>query len=241
MTASRVSDATGRLQLRRRLTRRQRLLWLAAAVALAAILGGLVWLVTGSSVLAARTVTVTGTKVLTADEVRAVAAVEVGRPLVWVDPGAVADRVAALAPVDRVSVRRAWPSAVSIEVTERKPLFVVESGVGYVIVDAAGVAFQAVAAVPTGLVPAQASASDTRLLRDIGTVLGSLDGGLLGQVRRVRADTPDSIVLELRNGAEIMWGSADQSALKLQVVTQLMRQQKATRYDVSAPSNPVTR
>lgn len=241
MTQPRVSDATGRILLRRRLTRRQRLLRGVILALALVLLVGLGWLVGGSQVLAARNVTVTGVKVLKADDVRAVAAVELGRPLLWIDPGQIADRVAALAPVGSVSVNRAWPNTVSIAVTERKPLFVVESGTGYVVVDAAGIAFQAVEVLPSGLVPVEASSSDARLLRDVGTVLGTLDAPLLAQVRRVRAATPDSIVLELRNGSDIMWGSADQSPLKLQVVTQLMKLHKARVYDVSAPSNPVAR
>ena len=40
-----------------------------------------------------------------------------------------------------------------------------------------------------------------------------------------------------RDNARVVWGSADQSALKAQVIVPLL-QQKGTVYDVSAPSNP---
>ncbi len=241
MSPARVSDATGRLQLRRALTRRQRLQRAGLAAVVATTVLALAWLVGFSEVLAVRSVTVTGTKVLTEAEVRAVADVPAGRPLIWVDPAGVAERVAALAPVARVSVVRQWPDRIAVAVTERQPRFVVESGTGYLVVDGEGVPYQALLAVPKGLLVAQADADDPALLTDIGTVLTALDSGLRHRVRRVTAPTRDAITLELENGIDLIWGSAEQSALKLQVATELMRLRKASRYDVSAPSNPTTR
>lgn len=241
MSNAPVSDVTGRLDLRRRFSRRHRLLLLGVGVTVLALTGGLIWLVAGSSVLAVQQVRVEGVKVLTADEVKQAAAAPVGRPLVWVDPGGIADRVAGLPAVAKVSVSRGWPNALAIVVTERTPMFVVEAGGGFLVVDGDGVAFQAVAVVPKGLTIAQADATATRVLKDLGTVLSALDPGLRAQVRRIRATTPDSIILELTSGVQIVWGSAEQSELKSQVISALMKVHKASRYDVSSPSNPVAR
>ena len=61
MSPARVSDATGRLQLRRALTRRQRLQRAGLAAVVATTVLALAWLVGFSEVLAVRSVTVTGT------------------------------------------------------------------------------------------------------------------------------------------------------------------------------------
>ena len=82
--------------------RRTRLVVLATAVTLVLLAGAAGWLVLGSSVLGARTVEVVGESRLSADEVVARAEVPAGTPLARLDTGAIADRVAGLAPVLRV-------------------------------------------------------------------------------------------------------------------------------------------
>lgn len=241
MSGSRVSDATGRIMQRRRFTRRQRLLGLAVGLVAAVTFGALGWLVGLSDVLAVRRVDVQGAKVLSADEVRSVAAVQNGQPLLWVDPAAIATRVSGLAPVAQVSVVRGWPNAVLIRVTERRPLFALESGTGFLVVDGSGVIFQSVLERPAGLVVADAPAGDARLLGDLATVLASLDPDLRSRVRRIGATSPDTIDFTLDNGVEVFWGSADQSPVKQQVLSELMKLRQARHYDVSAPSNPTTR
>ena len=66
-------------------------------------------------------VTVTGLVTVPEQVVRDAAAVPAGRPLISTDTGGVADRVAAVEGVAAVTVRRAWPHTVEIEVTEIKP------------------------------------------------------------------------------------------------------------------------
>ena len=54
-------------------------------------------------------------------------------------------------------------------------------------------------------------------------------------------ETIDQITLVLRDGREVLWGSADESALKAQVIDRLLVSQKAGVYDVSVPGSPTTR
>lgn len=239
--SERVSDATGRIQLRRRLNRRQRLLTLGAGVLGFALLVAATWVVLGSSALAVTSVQVRGQKILTADSIRGVAEVPSGQSLVLVDIGAVAQRVSGLPPVAKVAVSRTWPNTITINVTERKPLFVVEAGSGYLVVDAEGVPFETLLTAPSDLIPAQADPADQALLVDVGTVLGTVDPELRTKVRTVAAATRNSITLVLHSGVRVMWGTAAQSDLKNQVLKALMKEVKATQYDVSAPSNPTTR
>ena len=82
-----ITDATIRLQVKRQDSRRRRLIRLGIGVVVGAILIALVWLLAFSPALSARAVRVTGVKVLTRAQVLDAAAVTLGTPLVWVDPG----------------------------------------------------------------------------------------------------------------------------------------------------------
>ena len=238
-TMTQVSDATDRITLRRRNDRRRR--WLLAGIAalVVALLATAAWLVLGSDVLGVRTVAVSGNTITNTDDVRRLAELPTGTPLARVDLEGVATRVAGLPAVKTVKVAREWPNTVTVQITERSPLFAIETPGGYWIADDQGVVFKS-SADADGLMVASVSNGDPRLIRDLGTVLSALPAGLRSRVDKVGADTVDSIVLYLPGGNRIVWGSADQSPLKAQVVLPLLKQQ-GTVYDVSAPSNPTIR
>lgn len=238
-TMTRISDATDRISLRRRKGRRR--LWLRVGIiaAVAALLGAGGWLVFGSPVLAVRDVAISGVKVATPEDVRGLAEVPIGLPLAQVDLDAIAARVSGLPPVRSVRVLRSWPNTISIEVTERTALYAIETPGGYWIADEQGVIFRSDTE-PGKLVVASVPSGDPRLIRDLGTVLGALPGDLRGRVRQISAATADSITLKLSGGLTIVWGSAEASELKAQVIVPLLKQ-KGKEYDVSAPSNPTVR
>lgn len=240
MNRSRITDATTRLQLRRRLSRRRRLIQFAVALAAAVVVGVLVWLVAFSPVLAAREVRVSGNRVLQRQDVLASAGVTLGTPLLWIDPGRVADRVAGLPPVEAVTVARAWPNRVTIQITERTARLAVSYGTGYLLADAMGVVFEAVTHAPSGLVRVQADPDDQRALVDVGTVYSALSPTTAAQVSSIQAPSRDSIVIRLRDGSRIMWGSAEDSAAKSGVVDGLLPHGGSV-FDVSAPSHPTIR
>jgi cell division protein FtsQ len=235
-----ITDATIRLQVKRQDSRRRRLIRLGIGVAAGAILIALVWLLAFSPALSARAVRVTGVKVLTRAQVLDAAAVTLGTPLVWVDPGAVADRVAGLPPVDSVRVVRSWPNAVAIEVTERKPRLAIAYGSGYLLADAKGVVFRAVGHPPPGLIRVDGDPDDQQVLVDVGVVVSSLSPATAAKVSSIDAQGPDAIVLRLRDGSRVMWGSAEESDLKSDVIDELL-ELVGSRFDVSAPSHPARR
>lgn len=237
---TRVSDATARIIERRRKDRRRPWLQIGLGVLVLALLAGAAWLVLLSDVLGVRQVAVTGNHIVNADDVRRLAEIPVGTPLARADLSGVATRVSGLPAVRSVSVTRAWPNTLDIALTERAPMFAIETPGGYWIADDQGVIFQSVANAPSGLMVASVPTSDPRLLRDLGTVLSALPGELRSRVRQVSAETPDSITLLLSGGATVIWGSAEQSELKAQVIVPLLKQ-PGTRYDVSAPSFPTVR
>lgn len=237
---SQVSDATSRLELRRKDQRRRRgRTWLIGALALAIVLGA-GYVVCFSSVLAARAVTVAGAKVLSKSDVLDAAGVATGTPLVWIDPVGVAARVSGLPAVAEVTVSRNWPDQVRIAVTERKPRLAIPAGGGYLLADATGVVFQAVSTAPSGLVVVEADPNSQRVLVDVGTVFSALSAATAAKVSRLEAPTRDGIVLRLRDGSRVLWGSAEDSALKSQVLDALLPLGGSV-FNVSAPAFPTRR
>ena len=237
---SHVADATSRLQLRRRDQRRRRgLTWLIGALALVLLIGA-VYVVAFSPALSARAVTVNGAKVLSKTEVLDAAGVPAGTPLVWIDPDKVAERVSGLPAVAEVTVSRDWPDKVRIAVTERRPRLAIPAGGGYLLADGSGVVFQAVENAPSGLVVVEADPNSQQVLVDVGTVFSALSGTTAGKVSRLEAPTQDGIVLRLRDGSRVVWGSAEDSALKSQVLDAMLPL-GGTVFNVSAPGFPTRR
>ncbi|WP_114561174.1 cell division protein FtsQ/DivIB [Desertihabitans aurantiacus] len=240
-----VSDARPALRARRRQGRRRRLKTVLVLVLVLAVLGGLGYLVGWSSVLAVRSVRVEGTAVLTPERVREAAAVPSGRPLVRLDTDAIAARVAALAPVESVEVHRRVPDTVVLAVTERTPVLATARDGRWALVDRAGVAFTTVAEVPDGVVPAVlgeevAPEQRERLLVDLATVVRACPPELLEQVRSVSASSADTLTLRLTDDRRLDWGSAEDSPLKAEVATVLLRQEGEV-YNVAVPSHPTVR
>lgn len=213
----------------------------AGAAALLAVALGLVWLVRFSPVLAARQVQVTGASLVTQDQVVHAAQVPLGTPLATLDTHPIAERVAAgLTPVEKVKVTTSLPGTVRIEVTERTPVYLRQSGGQYQSVDHAGVIFASAAKPTKGAVLVKTSTVDNRLLADIATVVQVMPPQLRGQVQLVEASSPDHITLTLAKGRTVVWGSAAASEQKVPVLMTLLGQ-KATVFDVSSPGSPSTR
>lgn len=248
-TATRTRPATSssplpRPDLRRELDRRRsarRRLVAAGVVGVAAVLVGvLVWLVTASSVLAAREVTVVGQRELTADQVRAAAAVPLGVPLARQDLTAVARRAGSLPQVATATAERRWPHTVVVTVVEREPLLAIRQPGGFALVDARGVAYEIRAQAPDGVLLTTADPTAVPLLTDLGVVAAALPTELRDRVETLRATAADDIELELQSGTTVRWGDARESGLKAQVVEALWTEQTQT-IDVSAPHTPAVR
>jgi len=216
--------------------------WLAALVVglLVTLLGTLGWLVGYSSVLATRSVHVSGLRTLTPDAVRSAAAVPLGRPLLRQDLDAIAHRVAQLRPVRSVEVSRSWPRTVKVDIQERTARLAIRQPTGFVLVDDQGQAFLSRPAMPPGVLLADVDPGNVALLVKVGVVAGALPPGLLRQVRSIAASTPDGISLRLTDGDAVFWGNAGDSGLKSQVLLALLKR-SASHYDVSAPHNPSMR
>ncbi|MDO5083501.1 cell division protein FtsQ/DivIB [Arachnia propionica] len=241
-----MSSTPGRLApARRSRSRRQRLtrtIVLALAVLLLVLSGVATWLFGFSSVFATTQVVVSGTSLLSEDEVVGAARVELGRPLAVQDLQGIRSRVAESLPAVReVEVKRRFPHTVEILVTERELSYLWTDDGVLRWVDAEGVVYHEGGDVPAGTVAAQVQGEvDQRLLRDVATVVGAATPVLGERVTLVSAQAVDQIEIRLDDGDSVVWGSADQSDMKAQVLAVLLSVD-ATVYDVSAPGAPTTR
>jgi cell division protein FtsQ len=211
-------------------------IWLVAG-AVVLLLGIAVWVVGFTGLLGVRTLAVTGTRALSADEIRAAAALAPGEPLARVDTAAVGDRVRALPGVARVAVTRSWPSTLRITVTERTGVAAIARDGGVWLIDADGVVFQQVPTRPRTMprLDVAAPGPDDLATRAALKAVVELPESVTRQVLAVAAPTPDSIRLTLTGHRTVVWGSPGDAATKAKVLAALLTKPGRT-YDVSNPA-----
>ncbi|MEV5784878.1 FtsQ-type POTRA domain-containing protein [Streptomyces sp. NPDC052287] len=214
--------------------------------------GGVVWLLYGSQWLRVERLSVSGTRVLTARQVREAAEVPDGTPLISVDTDAVEARLLRRLPrIDSVDVVRSWPHGIGLKVTERTPVLVVKQpgkGGKYVEVDAKGVRFATVSRAPKKVALLELTPSRSavlrrfpadRLVREAVRVAGDIPASVARDTRTVKVRSYDSISLELSDGRDVEWGSGEKGSAKARTLTALMKAApKARHFDVSVPTAP---
>ena len=77
-------------------------------------------------------------------------------------------------------------------------------------------------------------------MKDVATVVSAVAPVLGERITLLQASAVDRIEIQLSDGDTIVWGSAEQSQVKAQVLSVLLSQE-ASVYDVSAPHAPTTR
>ncbi len=200
------------------------------------------WLVLFSAALSVKKVEVAGNSLLPDRRVLRIADVPAGKQLAFVDLADAARRVATLREVKDVDVTRVWPDTVLITVTERTAVAVVELAGRIRGLDAEGMVFREYKSVPVGMPRVRPTTSTgTDALKEAAGVVAALPDGLSPRIDHVEVQTIDQITLVLRDGREVQWGSAEDSALKAQVLAELLEVQQAKVYDVSVPGNPIVR
>jgi cell division protein FtsQ len=232
--------------------RRKRTRWRAAFFALAgaAIVAGVGWALLGNRLFVVRSVTVTGTHLLSPAQVVAAADVPLGTPLMNVDAGAVTRRVEAIRQVASATVAEDWPDHLVIAVTERVPVMAVRTAAGgYDLVDKDGVIVRSAPAQPAAL-PLFATTLPGGALRGnpsvtaVAEVLAELQPWLSEQVALVSAVAvpagPAQVTLGLRDGKTIQWGGPGDAAQKNRELA-ILQGNPARDIDVSAPGTVVTR
>lgn len=232
--------------LRRSRRRRQR--WLGRVVPLVVLAlvlllaAGAVWAVTASPLFALRHVEVVGAEHVSADAVRAAAEAPLGTPLPRLATAPITERAARPVEIASVEAQKRYPNTLVLHVRERTAVFALRSAGQSRLVDANGVDFlPAPDPLPDGLTVADVPAGGPRqLYADLAAVARELPEELRGGT--LRADGRDAITLALTDGHKIVWGSAEQMPLKVEVALALRRANPdAGTYDVSSPSRPVVR
>lgn len=236
------------LRTRRRFARRQwarrwlSLRYVLVALVVVALVAASIHLVFFSARLQVARVEVVGNHLLSDAQVRERADVPLGEQLALVDLDRAAARVGSMAEVRSVDVTRSWPDGVRIEVVERTAVAVVEIAGRLRGLDNDGVVFREFRTAPRGMPRIRPGAdAGTDALKEAATVVSALPEDLSTRVDHVEVATVDQITLVLRDGRQVMWGSAEESALKAEVIDPLLAAQEASVYDVSVPGNPTVR
>jgi cell division protein FtsQ len=225
---------------------RRRLRWMVGLIVLA-LVAGTAWIVVRSPLLDVERIRVTGTQQATPAEVRTVAAVDLEDPILFVDTGAVEERVERVAWVDRARVERDLGGAVAIHVTERIPVawarrtpdqVALVDGRGRVLVDIPEPPADLAEIAGLGAIP---PAGRTIAPTAVAGVLEKLPPELRGRTNRVLVDG-DEITLGLRDGPEVRLGSPQRVAVKARAALAVLASTVAAppRYiDVRVPGAPV--
>jgi cell division protein FtsQ len=232
--------ADARKRFARRQWARRWLTWryIVAVVGVFAVLGGGVYLVFFSDTLSVQGVEVTGTQTLSDEQVREVAAVPTGGPLATVDLDRIAYRVKSLAVVKSAEVTRKWPHDVLIDIVERQPVAVVDIAGQLHSLDEDGVVFGTYKRAPQGLPRVRADVGvDEEALAEGAAVVAALPDEIATKVDYAEVLSVDRITLRLHDGREVVWGSAEESEQKAEVLAAMLRHD-ARVYDVSVPSRP---
>ena len=215
-----------------------RIWWLIVLVLVLSV-GIMIWLVWFSQVFAVKEVQVMGSggETLSAEQiaqVQASADIKLNDPIATVDTDTAAQAIVNLAWVSAVEVRRGWPNEVVVALDLRIPLARVKGGDTSQGVDAQGILFDY--SNLDGLPLIQASGAP--LVASV-EVVAAMPANLAKKVVRIRANSIDSIELDLKSGSIVKWGSADEPEFKAAVLDALLSR-RAQIYDVNAPELPTT-
>ncbi|MBO0985362.1 FtsQ-type POTRA domain-containing protein [Rathayibacter sp. SD072] len=223
--------------------RRRRLTTLAIAGSLV-LLAIVVAVAAYSPLMAVRTIEISGTSRVDSGALQESLSDQLGVPLTLVDREAVGEELGAYPLIQSYSLQTRPPSTLAVSIVERTPVGVLQNGTRFDLVDSAGVVIETADAAQAGY-PALTTPSGGATgsaFHSLARVLLTLPAGLDGQVTAATATTGDDVTLTLSNGAVVMWGGPDRSALKAVVLEKLMAATDpatVTSYDVSSPAAAV--
>lgn len=244
-TAPSVGLASSATRFRDRALENRRRPWRRALAALlaSAVVAAAGYVAGWTDVLGVHRVTVTGVTGSEAREVLALVDVPTGTPLVRVDVEGVEAAVRARVTVAEVSVRRAWPRTLEVDVVPRSAAIVVRDPEGRLrVVDATGVAFGTVRTAPEGVpvvTATGAAATSPEAMKTALAFLDALPDDLEKKVTAVRVSSANLVTFTMGRRT-VVWGGERDGDLKVRVLRTLLTT-KAGVIDVSAPTTPVTR
>lgn len=184
------------------------------------------------------------TSEIDADAVAAVMASHEGESIALLNVGHVSNQLKDLPGVLDANVERVWPSGLRVTLVPRHPVAAIAQGEGFILLDADAIEVGTADVAPADLPLIDVPVGDERVLAAVLEVIRNLPADLLTRVSGVGAQTEDTVTFVLRDGPRVEWGSAEDSALKAQVLEAMLASPSAASasvIDVSAPTLPITR
>lgn len=241
-------------RLRRRAVQRRAMLVRAVAVVAAAAALWALWLgISSSQVFAVREIDVIGNTQLTEEQVVEAAGIPSTVTILRLDTDDVESRLLANPWIEDVRVSRRIPGTVRIEVQERAPIAMVDTGLTFWFVDQEfRVIAETVPATDTvapvirdvpDFVAEPGTVSDSDALRNAVQTLRGLDPELVGSVRIVSAPAVNETALLTAGSVEIMIGQATRLDEKSAVVMNILRERgdQVVFIDVRTVERPISR
>jgi cell division protein FtsQ len=225
--------------------RRRRLMWLGGAASVVLLV--LTTLAAAYSPLfAVEQIRIVGSETLDTLALEAALSDQMGTPLPLVDESAVKAVLVTFPIVESYTLEARPPHVLVVRIVERTPIGLIQTRAGYTLVDAAGVALSTTETPAPGRpVVTVAGGTGSAAFESVGLVMRSLPDPIRDQVTAVAASTPDDVTLTLGgSNAQVVWGSAEDSAMKALVLEQAMIARPPASvlvYDVSSPSAIVVR
>ncbi len=170
--------------------------------------------------------------------VQSAVGVPAGTPLIGLGLAAIRSRVLAVPQIASASVTRHWPTGLLISVIQRVPAALTSANGALWLLDAGGTPYLRVPAgqVPGGLLTLELATpgpKDPPTLAALSVVTG-FDHATRAIVGSVSARSPYTVTLNLRDGRAVLWGSPQDNAKKMQVLSAVLAQ-PGKFYDISDP------
>lgn len=214
-----------------------------AAVIIAAIFAGLVYLFAWSSIFTVSSISISGAPTPeTQSSILKIADLAHGQKLARVEPRAIAHRISQLTWIKSVEISRNWISGhVGIAIKPRTPTAYFNGAT----IDASGTIFT-LPGFSGGELP-RVSASSPQLGLSAIALFKQLPREFRSHVISLSAHNDSNFAMQIAlNGREIrvLWGKNEKSELKIQVIEALMaleENKNVRRIDVSAPHAPIVK
>lgn len=202
----------------------------------ALVFGG--WLLGWSPYFRVTSITVVGAQHITDARIISASGIEIGQPMARVSTARVERALSSIPRIDSFEIRRRWPHQLILAVTERLPLAMC----GDLAVDRDGTRFALKPDEPLPRVKIIINSYSRQRARQWFDIFFQLPGDVRESISSVTLRSDDDI--SFRAGTvEFVWGSGEQTPLKVDVLSRLLAQPDAPtwkRVDLSAPLAPTT-
>lgn len=228
---------------------RTRRRWIIGGSVVAGLVVVLVLVLSFSPILAIKAVSVSGNVLVSEAKVQQALEPLHGVPLSRVGTGRVMELLAGQPAVKDAIVQAEAPNTLQVQIVEFVPVAVLLEGKRRSLVGPEGQVLATLGAKDKPKLPTIRSSKvtkDPKVFSMLTRVLSELPDRLLANVDHATATSKDFVELKLNDGQLVIWGNAQDSALKTQVLEALLGAPKDKKspikvYDISSPRHPVAR